>query len=205
MKINEKEMLMMLQDKMLKAAYFMKQRKEYLNNSSFEQMLTDLNERGIIIKENEVVEKYKELRCLEDVDDYFYHKYEVVWNRVDNQKQVINSDIQLECFIKIIKKHFDYNNLPDSWFIQDRMQYIEDQCPKEKIQKEIMSVIMQIIECGKIKNTRSISDIVDFYDCDEYFRFFIKKCHNRDQKFKALMKNFYDAFDDIDQSIYKIK
>ena len=61
MKINEKEMLMMLQDKMLKAAYFMKQRKEYLNNSSFEQMLTDLNERGIIIKENEVVEKYKEL------------------------------------------------------------------------------------------------------------------------------------------------
>ena len=68
-----------------------------------------------------------------------------------------------------------------------------------------MAVISLIIECAKIKNTRFIDDIVDCYDCDEYFRFHIKKCHNRDHKFKALMKAFYDAFDDIDQTIYKIK
>ena len=205
MKVNENEMIMMLQKQMLKATDFMIERKAYLRNSSLEKMLADLNERGIYLTEKEVVEKYKELRCLEDVDNYFYHKYELTWKRIDSQKQIINSDIQLECNIKIIKKYFDYNNLPDSWFIQDRMQYIEDKCPKEKIQDEIMAVISQIIECAKIKNTRLISKIIDFYDCNEYFRFYIKKCHNRDHKFKALMKDFYDAFDDIDQTIYKIK
>lgn len=68
------------------------------------------------------------------------------------------------------------------------MYYIETACPKDKIQTEVMIVIQRLIGYANKKNITQLEGI-------------IKKYHNRNGKFKELMKKYYDSFENTDTSI----
>ena len=106
---------------------------------------------------------------------------------------------------KLLKSKYDISTLPDIDFIEDSMFYVEADCPKEQVQNEVMSILKRVILSSEKYNIRTLNGLFDEHDFNEFMRFYIKKCHNRDRNFNELMKQYYESFDDADKKIYRIK
>lgn len=188
------------------AAEMRKRHREYEEKTSIAQYCMDLQKLGIDFTEEAVVKKYKQLEDFSEVLDYFYYKDEFKWKAIDSKRNTsFNSDSQYDYVKRIVEKHFDTKKVSDPFFIDDAMHYIEKECPKEKIQDEVLLVIERLINYANKKQINTLKDISEYYDINLFMKFYIKKCHNRNTAFKELMKKFYDTFEDADRSIYKIK
>lgn len=202
--LNQKQLMEMLH-KLKLAAEKSKKIKEYENNTSINQYCLDLRKEGIDLSEEMIVNKYNELKNYVKVNDYFYYKDETIWRKIDSRsKMEFNSDSLLYFINKVIENHFDTKTLLDPYYIEKSMDYIESY-PKEKIQDEIMSIVERLIDYAKREHITKLDDIVDCYDVNEFMKYYIKKCHNRNLKFKALIQRYYNTFEDSDTTIYKIK
>lgn len=200
----QKQLLGMMQNLKL-AAEKAKEFREYENNTSIDQYCLDLQKEGIELSEEMIVNKYNELKNFVKVNDYFYDKDETIWQKIENRRNLkFNSDSLIFFINKVIEKHFDTKTLLDPYYIENSMDYIEI-CPKEKIQEEIMNIIERLIDYANREHITKLDCLVDYYDVNEFMKYYIKRCHNRNRKFKVLIQRYYSTFEDADKSMYKIK
>ena len=201
----DKSTLEMMKNNLKTEFEYQMRKHQYMKEAPIEQILSELKEQGITLTEDDIITKYNELKDIEQVDNGFYKKFQRQWDNIERKGNWYDSDVQFSLVKRVIEKHFDTRLLADSWFIEDHMQYIENECPQDQIQQEYMQLIKQLIECAQFKNTHTLRDIIKYYDINEFLKYYIKRCHNRNSEFKSLMKKFYESFDDADQSMYKIK
>lgn len=203
MNLSKQEEMMMLRELHDNMALFQR-RYDYYENSSLEQLLNDVNELGIHMTVDDIACEYSKCFDTYDVACYFYDRDESLWDEIENPKQLINSDILGFIVSKYVSQNYDTEIIPDFYFIDKRMEII-DSWPKNMIQDKVLGIMTSIVEHGKLKQCRSLDEIFEMTDVNEFFKYYIKKCHNRDMHFKEVMKSYYDAFDDADRSIYKLK
>ena len=180
--------------------------RNYIETTSIEQFLSDLAETGFCLTEEELLKKYEEIGRYAHATDYFYNVYQLEWDRIDDKRNLpFNSDSFMPFYKKLLKSKYDISTLPDIDFIEDSMFYVEADCPKEQVQNEVMSILKRVILSSEKYNIRTLNGLFDDHDFNEFMRFYIKKCHNRDRNFNELMKQYYESFDDADKKIYRIK
>lgn len=174
--------------------------------TSASQYLKDLEVRNIFITENEILAKYQGAKGYRDVCKYFYELIKEQWKPLDAKKDDIFNPDLFEYYVKkIIEKHYDIKTLPDISYIEDSMLYVDEECPNEDIHEEFVSIVNRVIACGKKHKIRLLKDLFEYDDFNCFMKNHIKKCHRHNKDFKTLMKAYYDAFDDADQSIYHLK
>ncbi len=181
-----------------------KQRNDYIQTKSIEVFCEDMKKRGFDFSVEKVIEIYPKYYGIMEVDDYFYNKDKYKWGQVEAPMTFFNSDLLSIYVEKNIKANFDVEAIGDPTYIESIMCDL-DYASKEEYQPLVERYIKMFIQYSKRTNTHKISGILRDIDFHECFRNDIKKCHNRNKVFKELIKELYDCYDDIDQSVFKIK
>ena len=84
MKKSNKQLEMLL--KIQKVFESLKETMNYYENISIDDLILELSKHGIILSEQEILDKYQEYFNSKDVDDYFYERDLELWNRLENKK-----------------------------------------------------------------------------------------------------------------------
>ena len=105
MKKSNKQLEMLL--KIQKAFESLKETMTYYENISIDDLILELSKHGIILSEQEILDKYQEYFNSKDVDDYFYERDLELWDRLENKKGFLSSDALTWLIRKIIEKNYN--------------------------------------------------------------------------------------------------
>lgn len=83
MKKSNKQLEMLL--KIQKAFESLKETMNYYENISIDDLILELSKHGIILSEQEILDKYQEYFNSKDVDDYFYERDLELWDCLENK------------------------------------------------------------------------------------------------------------------------
>lgn len=193
-------MLMKIQDSMIG----LRNQLNYYKNVSIEELFIEIEKINIHLTEQDIIDKYKEYMDTKKVDDYFYERDRMKWRHLDNQHTIINSDALLYLIHKIVEKHFDTETVCDPYYIMNRIDDLEE-TPKQLMQDKVLGIIDSVAEYGQRNHIQQVDGVLEGYDFNEVLKYYLKKCHNRDTRFKQVIKRYYDTFEDADHTIYKLK
>lgn len=202
MKKSNKQLEMLL--KIQKAFESLKETMTYYENISIDDLILELSKHGIILSEQEILDKYQEYFNSKDVDDYFYERDLELWDRLENKKGFLSSDALTWLIRKIIEKNYDVETLCDPYFIMNRIDAL-DNVSKKQYQEKVLGIIESLVEYAKKRNIYKIEGMLEMYDVNVILKDEIRRCHQRDAHFKKVLQSYYDTFEDADHSIYKIK
>lgn len=177
---------------------------EFYRDTSLEELLDKVKDVHIDMTEEELVDVYKKFYNIFDASVYLYHQNQAKWNALEGKRNTINADVIEFLLDKMIDRNFDTETLCDPYYIVDRIKRMEE-WPKSEVQEKILNLITSVVEYGERIGTRQCTDLLPEFQINFVLKRLIKKCHNRDMHFKEVMKSYYDAFDDADRSIYKLK
>lgn len=178
--------------------------RSYYENISIDDLLKEIEKRHIHITEKEVTQKYMECMDSKKTNDYFYKRDLLKWDKLDREKDILNSDALYYLIEKIVEKNYDIEAVCDPYYIADRIDNLEF-VPKNQAQEKILGIIMSLVEYAKRNNLHLVDGIIEAYDINLILKDEIKRCHQRDASFKKVIQSYYDTFEDADRSIYKLK
>lgn len=203
MKLSSFEEMQMLKQ-MQEGLNRMKESISFYENISIKELLNEIAKNEIYITEEDILSQYETCFDSEKVNDYFYERDMMKWDRLDDEGKILNSDALYYLIDKIIVSHYDTEQLCDPHYILMRMNHLKD-TPKNIIQDKVLGIITSIVEYGQFNNVHYINEVFYEYDMNQALKEYIRKCHNRDSYFKQVIKSYYDTYEDADRTIYKLK
>lgn len=169
-----------------KAFESLKATMNYYDNISIDDLILELSKHGMILSEQEIFDKYQEYFNSKDVDDYFYERDYVLWNRLENKKGFLSSDALTWLIHKIIEKNYDVETLCNPYFIMNRIDDL-DNAPKKQVQEKVLGIIESLVEYAKKRNVSKIEGMLERYDVNIILKDEIRRCHQRDAHFKKVL------------------
>lgn len=174
MKKSNKQLEMLL--KIQKAFESLKETMTYYENISIDDLILELSKHGIILSEQEILDKYQEYFNSKDVDDYFYERDLELWDCLENKKGFLSSDALTWLIRKIIEKNYDVETLCDSYFIMNRIDAL-DNVSKKQYQEKVLGIIESLVEYAKKRNIYKIEGMLEMYDVNVILKDEIRRCH----------------------------
>ena len=169
-----------------------------------ELVLRVLNENGIPLTEQKILDDYAEVKDVGTLDEQYADQYE---DRFDGTFQDETGFIDIDIFLPLIKnvlrRNCDITETGDSVFIGELE---DDLMKKEKLkvipQKEVEDLIRTYINHSRIHDVHLLDDIDGLYDHNSLLIGFVKGCHKRNRQFNDLMTEFFNCYEDADPEIY---
>ncbi|MCD7808493.1 MAG: hypothetical protein LUH02_04060 [Erysipelotrichaceae bacterium] len=178
--------------------------KKYEEETSIEQYSLDLKKRGIDFTEENVLALYEKMQDVQALWAYYYQKDERKWMNIDDQPHLpFNSDSLFTYIKRIVEKHYNIFDSMDIYYITQNMIDLVD-CPKKDFQQTFMHHLIILTNYANIYDIHELSILIPDFDMNILMKQYIKRCHNRNNDFKEMMKRFYATFNDADRSIYKV-
>ena len=174
-------------------------RKRYTTGT--EEYFSRLKEYGIELSEEKIIEDYEKVLDIETLEQKYYDQYGKILDDKQEEKW-LNSDVFMELMDRVLSDRFDAEETGDPYFIN---RLIDDLCvqdPKKINQKDVEKLLRAFIKLSKTRNMHILEDTLYMPDVNGLLRELIRVCHDRTPAFKALVREMYRCYEDMDPRIF---
>ena len=160
-----------------------------------------LKEFGIDLSAEKMIEDYDRVRDIETLDQSYRDRYSEILDR-KHEDAWLNSDIFMELLERIIPDHFTIEETGDPYFITVEINEICSQDLRKVSQEEIETVLRSLVTYSKTRDCHSLNSTLEMLDLNGLLKELVKVCHNRNTAFRALIRELYECYEDMDPKIF---
>ncbi len=168
---------------------------------STEEYFSKLKEYGIELSEEKIIEDYEKVRDIETLEQKYYDQYGKILDDKQEEKW-LNSDVFIELLERIIPDHFKVEDTGDPYFITSAINEICSQELRKVSQDEIEKVLKALVTLSKTRDCHSLNSTLEMLNLDGLLKELVKVCHNRNTAFRALIRELYECYEDMDPKIF---
>ena len=182
-------------DMMLNSPFF-----DYYDFSTLtlEELENELHNDQIQLSRDQILEDYGRLQDLNELSDQYLSKYEDDLEDGTGEGQ----ELLLAYLERLVKEHISPAETGDLSCLMDMIDDFEEADYKKIPQEDIETVYRGLITYAKKHGILRLSDIEDLFLYQDFPMRAIKACHNRNNAFRSLIREFYETFEDADPKIF---
>lgn len=170
-------------------------------DTSNEEYFAALKKYGVDLSEETIIADYRQIKDVEKLDQMYYDRYGRILDDKQEEKW-LNSDAFMELLDRIVPQHFDIEETGDPYFITSAVDEICRNDLRKVDQKTIEKVLRALVTFSRTRDQHLLDNVAEFYDFGNLLKELIRVCHNRDQTFRALIRQLYECYEDMDPKIF---